>query len=201
MRRFKWCHLFKLVLLSIMVPFFAAAGPDMSRTEVAEIIRKNSQLNEEQINKLIDELVAGLGAQPGPRIPIRGVLFTHGMNGALLVDTDDWYLDATIVDPATGQLVEFKDLFSVRFHNGGIKAELAYKWMFTFVPSDTTVHQLDGAVYGRGLGGTMEAFLGLEGAWMPGENRPGHLFHVAVKAGFGGGLNFPKMEFRLRRIR
>ena len=158
-------------------------------------------LSDEQINHLIDQLLAHLGSQPSERIPIRGVLFAHGMNVALLMDTDVWRMNATLVHPTTGELVEINDLFDVEFHNGGIKAELAYKWMFTFVPSQMTVQQLDGGTYGRGLGATMEALLGLEGAWMPGNNRPGHLFHAAIKAGFGGGINFPKMEFKLRRIR
>lgn len=200
MTRLIWAFLICSVFVLHSLPQRALSAPDMARSDVFDIIKKNSQLNDEQTHQLIDQLAAQVGETPEKRILIRGVLFTHGINVALFVDTDEWFMDATIVDPETGELIEIDNLFTVNFNNGGLKAELAYKWMFTFIPSGMSIQQLSGGVYGRGLGVTMEALLGLEGAWMPGENRPGHLFHAAVKAGLGGGLNFPKMTFKMRRI-
>lgn len=191
-----------IFLFGGMTPSAARAeNDDMSRAQVFDVIKRNSELSDDQINRLIDDLVRAMGAENEPKIPVRGVLYTHGLNGALLVDSDDWRMNATVVDPATGELVQINDLVTAHFQNGGLKFEVAYKWMFTFVPSSMTLQQLDGGIYGRGLGATMETFIGLEGAWMPGENRPGQLFHVAIKAGFGAGLNFPKMEFRVRKIK
>lgn len=189
------------VIFGLLLTCSLGQAADMAREDVEEIVRQNSSLSEEQIRRLVDDLSVEFGVEPGQRIPIQGVMYAHGMNLAFVLDTDEWMFDATIVDPETKELIKIPNLYVVEFHNGGIKMELAYKWMFTFIPSGMTVSQLDGGVYGRGLGATMEAFFGLEGAWMPGEDRPGHLFHVALKAGFGSGINFPKMEFKKRRIR
>ncbi|MNL51031.1 hypothetical protein D3C87_1740970 [compost metagenome] len=73
--------------------------------------------------------------------------------------------------------------------------------MFTFIPNGVNVDELNCGVYGRGLGLVAEAFLGLEGSWMPAKNRAHDLFHVAIKLGFGGGILVPKMEFKLRDIK
>ena len=62
--------------------------------------------------------------------------------------------------------------------------------------SETSVHGLDQAVYGRRFG--IDAFgagVGLDLAIMKGTNRPGFVVVVAPKIGLSGGLMFPKMTF------
>ena len=179
------------------------ATADISRSDLGLSIQERTNLTKEQVEIFLDKLSQEFNVDSGESIPISGFLFTRGMNAALFLDTDEWLMSATVFDPNTSQLIDIPDLYSVHFYNGGLKLELAYKWMFTFIPSNTSVHQLDGRVYGRGLGGTMECFVGLEGSWMPDSYsiRQQPVYHVALKVGFGAGIHFPKMEFTKRDIR
>ncbi|WP_413944526.1 hypothetical protein [Bdellovibrio sp. HCB-162] len=177
------------------------SGDGISKTELIESLRKNTNLSQEQIDGLIQVLQKQFDVKPEERIPIEGYLYSSGMNGALFVDHDVWNFDATMKVPGSQELVTIHDLYSCDFHNGGLKFEIAYKWMFTFIPRGVTVDQLDGAVYGRGIGVVADALLGLEGSWMPAKNRNHDVFHAAIKVGIGGGIIFPKMEFKLRPIR
>lgn len=161
-------------------------------------IRRSTNLTDEQVNALIATLETQFQVTPDQKIPIQGYLYSRGMNGAFFVDRDTWVFDATLKDIGTGELIDIPELFLVDFHNGGLKVEVAYKWMFTFIPKGVTVAELHGGVYGRGLGIVFESFAGLEGAWMPAQSRHHDLFHVAIKLGFGAGITFPKMEFKLR---
>lgn len=172
----------------------------ISRASLARALSRDTDLTPQQVDSLIGLLEQQFQVAPNQKIPISGYLYTSGMNGAFFVDHDSWVLDATLVDPNTGKLVDIPRLFLCDFHNGGIKIEVAYKWMFTFIPQGMTVSSLNGAVFGRGIGGVWDSLLGFEASWMPGQNRPGSLLHVALKLGLGAGLVFPKMEFKLRRV-
>ncbi|MEK2645127.1 hypothetical protein [Bdellovibrio sp. BCCA] len=194
------------ILIFSLLPFNTAFAQDVSdngisKTELADSLKKNTNLSQEQIDGLISVLQKQFDVKPDERIPIEGYLYSSGMNGALFVDHDIWNFDATMKVPGSQELVTIHDLYSCDFHNGGLKFEIAYKWMFTFIPRGVTVDQLDGAVYGRGIGIVADALLGLEGSWMPAKNRNHDLFHAAIKVGIGGGFVFPKMEFKLRPIK
>ncbi|MFV3410046.1 hypothetical protein ACNH6C_15660 [Bdellovibrio bacteriovorus] len=172
----------------------------MSREVLVESLKKNTRLNQEQIDQLVVTLQNQFNVQPGDKIPIKGYLYAHGMNVGLFVDHDVWAFDAAFLVPGTDEVVRIPGMYLCDFKNGGLKFEVAYKWMFSFIPSGVSLSELNGAVYGRGVGVVAEAFLGLEGSWLPAQNRVNDLFHVAVKLGFGGGIVFPKMEFKLRSI-
>lgn len=187
-----------LITLTTIVPPALASDDGMSEAELRASISKNTKLSQPQIDSLVALLQKQFHLQPEQNIPIQGYIYAHGMNVALLVDHDEWTFDATIRHPQTNDLVDIPELFNCDFHNGGLKAELAYKWMFTFIPRGANVQDLDGGIYGRGVGLVAEAALGLEGSWMPAKNRPHDLLHVAIKLGFGGGFVFPKMECKLR---
>ena len=172
-----------------------------TQSELIESLKRNTTLNPEQITQLVQTLQEQLGVSVEQKIPISGYLYASGMNGALLVDHDTWLFDAAIKVPGTEEVVKIPELFLCDFHNGGLKFEVAYKWMFSFIPSGVNVSELNGAIYGRGIGLVAEATLGLEGSWLPAKNRAHDLFHVALKLGVGGGIVFPKMEFKMRQIR
>ena len=72
------------------------------------------------------------GVETPPSLELGGVLFTHGLNGALFKDTDDWNFSAAI--NYNGRLVQIKDLYEIHYKNGGLKAEIVYKWMWIFLP-------------------------------------------------------------------
>ncbi|GEM_PF-1639590 len=173
----------------------------ISAQKLAESIRKNTNLSQEQVDHLISMLQQQFDVKPEERIPIQGYLYSSGMNSAFFFDHDVWDFDATLKVPGSDELVEIHKLFRCDFHNGGLKFEIAYKWMFTFIPRGVTVDQLNGGVYGRGIGLVADALLGLEGSWMPAQNRNHDIFHAAIKVGIGGGVVFPKMEFKLRPIK
>ncbi len=173
----------------------------ISKENLVESLSKNTSLSSEQIENLIATLQRQFELKPDQKIPIKGYLYASGLNGAFLFDHDTWLFDANILAPGTSEMVHIPELFLCDFHNGGLKFEVAYKWMFTFIPAGVNVDELNGARYGRGVGLVAEAFLGLEGSWMPAQNRSHDLFHVAIKLGFGGGIVVPKMEFRLREIK
>jgi hypothetical protein len=178
----------------------AQEPPGVSREALARFIQEKSDLKAEEAARLVEQIAQQFNASPGSYLPIQGALYTSGLNGALFVDTDTWLMDVAVLGP-NGQFVDVPELFAAKFENGGLKFELAYKWMFTFIPtSASNIRSLNGAVYGRGLGITLENFVGLEGAWMPGENRSGSLFHLAIKLGWGAGIQFPKMTLYLRHI-
>lgn len=181
------------------VDFDKDAG--FTQTELVASLKKNTGLNAEQINQLVQTLQQQFGVSVTEKIPISGYLYASGLNGALLVDHDTWLFDAALKMPGSDEVVRIPELFLCDFHNGGIKFEVAYKWMFSFIPNGVSVSELNGAVYGRGVGLVAEAFLGLEGSWLPAKNRAHDLFHVALKLGVGGGIVFPKMEFKMRQIR
>lgn len=198
-----------LLLLSLTLTFLTATAnaasfdkdEGISKEKLVESLSKNTSLNSEQIESLVATLQKQFELKPEQKIPIKGYLYAAGMNGALLFDHDTWIFDANILAPGTSEVVHIPGLFLCDFHNGGLKFEVAYKWMFTFIPAGVNVDELNGALYGRGVGLVAEAFLGLEGSWMPAQNRTHDLFHVAIKLGFGGGIVVPKMEFKLREIK
>ncbi|KYG62544.1 hypothetical protein AZI87_14665 [Bdellovibrio bacteriovorus] len=203
-QRILWACISVLFCFFVQMKSVYAASFDndtgISKEKLTESLAKNTDLNPEQISALIQTLQQQLGVKPEQKIPIQGYLYSAGMNWAFLLDHDTWYFDATIRDPKTNELIDMKELFICDFHNGGFKFEIAYKWMFTFIPSGVNVDELHGGVYGRGVGLVADALLGLEGSWLPAKNRKHDVFHVAIKVGVGGGLVFPKMEFKLRQI-
>lgn len=193
------------VLGSVLV-FSSARAADfendkgLSEQELRESIRRSTRLSDEQISGLITALRQQFQVPVEARIPVKGYLYAHGLNFGFFVDHDVWTFDAILQDPVTKELVPVPNLFLCDFHNGGLKVEWAYKWMFTFIPMGVDVHQLHGAVFGRGVGVVFDPVLGIEGSWLPGKNLAQDVFHVAVKLGLGGGLIFPKMEFKLRAL-
>lgn len=203
-RLFSSFLLISFTLFFLTAPASAASfdkDEGISREKLVKSLSKNTSLNSEQIENLVATLQKQFELKPEQKIPIKGYLYAAGMNGALLFDHDTWIFDANILAPGTSEVVHIPGLFLCDFHNGGLKFEVAYKRMFTFIPSGVNVDELNGALYGRGVGLVAEAFLGLEGSWMPAQNRNHDLFHVAIKLGFGGGIVVPKMEFKLREIR
>lgn len=192
---------FFMALALVAVPAHAAdfsSDEGISEQDLKASIVRNSSLSAAQVDSLIAILQKQLGVEAGQKIPIEGFLYTHGMNGAFFVDHDTWKFDATIRAPNSNELVDIPNLFICDFKNGGLKAELAYKWMFTFIPRGANVEDLDGGIYGRGIGVVFDAFFGVEASWMPAENRSHDMLHIAAKLGFGAGLVFPKMECKLR---
>ncbi|WP_413559557.1 hypothetical protein [Bdellovibrio sp. HCB209] len=197
---------FVIVLVSFLISInsFAVSYDNdagIPKDKLVQSIKKNTSLSDEQIESLIQTLTQQFNVRPDQKIPIQGYLYADGMNGAFLFDHDTWLFDAALIDPATKEIVRIPELFLCDFHNGGLKFEIAYKWMFTFIPNGVSVDELNGGLYGRGVGVVADAFLGAEGSWMPAKNRSHDIFHVALKVGFGGGLIFPKMEFKLRQIK
>lgn len=193
--------IFSFISVNVAVAQDIRGEEGLSKAELTESLRKNTNLSQEQIDGLILVLQQQFAVKPDERIPIEGYLYASGMNGALFVDHDTWNFDATMKVPGSNELVNIHELFVCDFHNGGLKFEVAYKWMFTFIPRGVSVDQLHGAVYGRGIGLVADALLGLEGSWLPAKNRNHDVFHVALKVGIGGGIVFPKMEFKLRPIK
>ncbi len=195
---------FALVTLSLMAT--TSHGADfqndqgLEEKDLRDSLKRSTRLSESQISGLISALRNQFQTPPEAPIPIRGYLYAHGLNFGFLVDHDTWTFDAVLQDSSSGELVSVPKLFLCDFHNGGIKVEWAYKWMFTFIPMGVDVHQLNGATFGRGVGLVFDPVLGIEGSWLPGKNLVQDVFHVAVKLGLGGGLVFPKMEFKLRQL-
>lgn len=196
------CCILLLFLLPLNSAFAQRANDEgISKSELVDSLRKNTNLSAEQIDALVLTLQQQFDVKPEDRIPIEGYLYANGMNGAFFTDHDTWNFDAMIRVPGSKELVTVHEMYSCDFQNGGLKFEIAYKWMFTFIPKGVSVDQLNGAVYGRGIGLVADALLGLEGSWLPAKNRNHDLFHAAIKVGFGGGIVFPKMEFKLRTIK
>lgn len=197
-------------LILVLIAFTFAALPahavdfqndkGIEEQDLRESLKRHTRLNDSQVSGLIMALRNQFQTAPDAPIPVRGYLYAHGLNFGFLVDHDTWTFDAVLQDPGSRELVSMPGLFLCDFHNGGIKVEWAYKWMFTFIPMGIDVHQLNGATFGRGLGIVFDPVLGIEGSWLPGKNLVQDVFHVAVKLGLGGGIVFPKMEFKLRHV-
>ncbi len=193
---------FAVLLMTMQTAQAGSLSEEQIRKEITRQIEKyNLAVSEAEVEGIIESLYEGYNADRSDRLPINGVLSTHGLSAALLTDTDVWKLDGSIVSEA-GQLINIDNLFEIYYQNGGLKAEIAYKYMFIFIPdSVTTAEALDGAVYGgfmNSFGIDFELGLGLELGWLNSVNRPGQVFVVGVKVGVGGGISFPKMSFRLR---
>ena len=160
-------------------------------------ILKQSSLSEDLLKEIVDGVSETLGGEK-ETIPIKAWLYFRGFNGGFFFDTDEWFVDATVVHPETKEFVEVPKLFIVKFYNAGFKFELMYRWGFIFISSDNIrIKDLHKGVYSQGLGITFAAVVGVEAAYMLGQNRPGHLIYVSPGFGFSGGVQFPKMEFRL----
>ena len=171
----------------------------IDRAQLESSIESRSGVSHQTAVNIVNALADQFKVQPGQRLPISGYLFTHGFNFGLLRDSDTWFMNASVRDEA-GNLIKAKELYQVYFQNGGFKYELAYKFMFVFLTADMSVKQLDGAVFGRGLGITFDMGVGMELAYMPGKNRAGAAVLVAPKVGFDGGVQLPRMTFHLRQV-
>lgn len=172
----------------------------ISEKELRASLTRNAKLSTAQVDSILVALKKQLNMGESEILPIQGYLYAHGMNGALFVDHDVWSFDATLKAPGSDELIDIPDLFICDFHNGGIKFEIAYKWMFTFIPRGVHATELHGGIYGRGIGVVFDPVLGFEGSWMPAQNRPHDLIHIALKLGVGAGIVFPRMEFKMRPI-
>ncbi|MEK7390416.1 MAG: hypothetical protein AAB036_12050 [Elusimicrobiota bacterium] len=178
----------------VVTPVNSVVDNNMSESEILAVLQGQG-LDE----KTSREIVAALRAQsPDRPLAISGMLYSSGINGAFFVDTDDWSFDASFKDEKTGKLVKVPGLYNVTFNDGGVKIEVVYKWIFVFLTSDMTVHTLDKAVFGRGLGltiGGLGPMIDIEAMFA--SNRPGFAIVAAPKIGIGGGVMFPKMTFSL----
>lgn len=125
---------------------------------------------------------------------ITGALVTSGINGVFFIDNDIWELTAFAKDPASGKNIQLPNVFT-RLYDGGIKWGIHYKWVFAFLTNDVSVDELEGSVFGRGIGLEFNPGIGVEVGYLPGSNRPGGIILVQPKIGIGGGLAFPKMVF------
>jgi hypothetical protein len=136
-----------------------------------------------------------LGQAKDRKVTIKGVMYARGFNGACIRDTDDWALKVEIKDQTTGKMANLPGAYNVKLQNGGLVVELCYKWMFIFLTDEINASNLDGAVFGRGLGITAEVLIGIDIEALDGQNRTGWAFIVAPKIGIGGGLRFPRATF------
>ncbi len=191
------------LVTSILV--MSNANAQMRVYEVRSLLLQYN-ISEKEADSIIGILESNLSVEKRSDIlPISGILYTSGFNGAFFVDHDTWELNATFRSPETDQLITLPEFITVDFRNGGIKIELSYKWMFVIVPSGTSIQSLNGASYGgpllgRGAGITIDPGIGIDVAAMTGVNRGGCLFVIAPKVGFGAGLVFPRMDFSVKSV-
>jgi hypothetical protein len=159
-----------------------------------------------------DQIIAALKQVPGAKssseIKLSTVLFSHGPNMAFFIDNDNWNFDAAV--KYNNKISKIKDLYDVYYYNGGYKSEWVYKWMWVFIPANTTLESLDGAVYGgkvlgRGiavssaLGTGWARYVGLEAGWVASNKGLGNIFIVAAKVGMtGGAVITTKQQFNLQ---
>ena len=179
-------------------------GPGIDRFELEQSIESQSGVDHATAVRLVDALAAQFNLRPGERLPIRGWLTTRGFNFGLLRDSDTWVMNAYLRDDQ-GRKIEAQDLYEVEFDNGGVKAELSYRFMWTLIPWDMDVKHLDGAVFGGPLAGRGLGFhlgFGVSGTLgvMHGQNRRGFVFNLGIGLGADAGVTFPRMTFHLRRI-
>ncbi|MGE4233840.1 MAG: hypothetical protein AB7F43_10965 [Bacteriovoracia bacterium] len=178
--------------LLLISNFAFSATPTMNADDIRQFM-EDQNYDKEQTEAVIGSMKEQLKGAP---IEISGALSTNGINGSFFVDTDDWSFDLTYKDPTTGRLVKKSNAVELTFYNGGIKFGLEYKWPFIFLPAGTSVQDLEGAVFGRGIGIELPlGVVGLDGAFMPGQNRPGTAFIFSPNIGLNiNGLVFPKIE-------
>lgn len=194
------CFISNALLASNYDLLYKTSRRGLERQDIENILHNTTVLNNEEITALVDKLINAYKCKPGARIPISGVLSTSGLNSAFFLDTGDWAMNASIIDPDTNKVVTIPNLFSTRFENGGFKVELSYNWIFVFIPAEISVQSLNNATYGRGLTLSFSPLFGLETGWAPGKNRPGSLFYGSFKMGIAGGISFPKMKFEMNKI-
>ena len=168
-------------------------------------------LNQEDIRKtlleqgvgteMVDKVIATLRDQTEEELQLSAIITLRGINGGLFVDNDHWNTQVTLVQG--GEKVNLWDAFGVHYYNGGLSAEFGFKWIWIFLPHNTPLSSLDGAVFGgpvwgRGLSLGVRFLLGIRGGWMHRLNRPGYepsAFIVSAGIGVGLGLTFPRLEF------
>lgn len=194
------CFISNLLLASNHDLFYKASRKGLERQDVENILRNTTALSYEEITALVDKLINAYKCKPGARIPISGVLSTSGLNSAFFLDTGDWAMNVSVIDPDTNKIITIPNLFSAHFENGGFKIELSYNWIFVFIPADISVQSLNNAIYGRGITLSFSPLFGLETGWTPGNNRPGSLFYGSFKMGIAGGISFPKIKFEMNKI-
>lgn len=170
----------------------------LSQSDLTEIISKNSYLTKQQAQSLIGNLTQQLEATSDQPLSIQGVLHSSGFNGAFYIDQDEWIFDSSLRLPNQDQITKVPNVFSVQLDNSGLKVEYVYKWIFIFIPSDTSLELLDGAIFGQGLGLSLDYYLGGEAAILQGLNRSGNIYLMAISTGFSTGFTFPQLEFKQR---
>ncbi len=135
---------------------------------------------------------------PNGRLNISGVVKTRGFNAALFHDTNEENFDANIIDWETGKKKHYT--IPATFSNGGLIISLGYRWVLCFLTEPVTLKELDGADFGRGVGISLDAAIGVELAFLPGKNIASDMFLVAPQIGAGGGVHFPEIVFQKGKL-
>jgi hypothetical protein len=192
--------LLTLGLFSISASAFSADDPigPLDESSVRSMLTQQGLDND-----ATSQIIAALKNDPENKskedLKLSTVLFTHGGNMALWVDNDSWNFDAAI--NYKGQTATVKELYEVYYWNGGLKSEISYKWMWVFIPKETSLRNLDGATFGgkilgRGIAMSTSIFakspVAIEAGWVARQGGIGNIFIVAAKVGWGmvGGLSY-----------
>ncbi len=180
-----------LLSLSVMLLLGTAHADYLSEAEVLSTL--TSQGLDEAAAKSV---ISKIKKKERGSLPISGVLKTSEFNVACFRDSNDLTLDTTFKTGST--LVKIPDMFAAYYENGGLTFDICYRWIFVLITGEEDVVSMDGAIYGRGVGVTLDAGIGVEAQYLPGKNRVSDLWILSPKIGIGGGIVFPKMTFTQR---
>ena len=190
----------------------------MSRDEIRKII-PDILIDEQQreaLNTYLDDFSLYTTGEKnhGDKVPISGILYTHGFNAGLLLDSDEWIFNAALMDhPQAKSSIQIKKMYSVFLENGGLRAEWGQKWIFVFIPSEIDPRSLDGAVFGgfvnwgedqsRGVSFShSELVPDFELSLISRESstkRTDLIMAISLRKHMtGGGISFPRMTFHKR---
>lgn len=184
-------------LCLIVSSFFAnAAERPLSSSDIFESLTRQYGLSPTQAEKVMRALQT---AQSKTRLPITGLIWTHGLTCSFFIGNGCWEnLTVTFKDEETGTPITTNQLLSMNYYNGGLAASLGYKAVFIAVLGDVSVQQLNGAVFGRGVGLSFtlpHLPAGTDVQFLPGANINANLAVVSIVGGGTVGLRFPKIEF------
>jgi hypothetical protein len=192
-----------VILISSSMAHAGESGRSISRESVIQMMTEDNAMTREQAVAVLAE-IQSRQIQNGKSKKVQMVMAARGFDGSFFVDTKDWYLrKVSYVDSATGRTVSLNQpyLFDFTYNNGGLTISLAYKWVFMLVLGDMDIRQLDGAVFGRGIGVTLDAVVGVDAQYLPGKNRSPDLVVLSPQLGLGGGVRFPRITFHQNKLK
>ncbi len=161
------------------------------------MMTERNVLTRQQAESALDQIESKLATE-GKSLNISTYMQAWGFDFSLIFDTFTWQLRrVSYHDPETGRTVSLGApyMFNFVYRNGGLTAGIDFKVLFMFISGDLDIRQLDGAIFGRGIGLTVAPGAGADIQYLPGNNRGADLFVIAPQVGPAGGLRFPKMEF------